>query len=321
MYKRNISVGLKRIKYTTPEKWYVRDKWAQYAFGRKQKNERDFIRLLTLTSTKCYDVRFFKDRGLLLTTDTGYEPASVTFCEYNPERYVLIRNSLPGAQDFCGKIEQFVDAGSTHLPHRAERWFPYDVINLDFTKPGFRQKGEKTSIMMDTIAKIFMIQGFKKQSFTLFLTLPAIKRGNDATGISQLDECLRSNLEDNYPDFKDKFLKKYPNGKILKYREFLLTVVSKLIIKYGQSGSFDIQCQERCTYKGARAVMITFVFDCEYIGLPSGYGGANPADILAKRYPKRILEILEREYEDINEKFTGDPQLEKRYLQYANKYG
>jgi hypothetical protein len=67
--------------------------------------------------------------------------------------------------------------------------------------------------------------------------------------------------------------------------------------------------------------MITFVFDCEYIGLPSGYGGANPADILAKRYPKRILEILEREYEDINEKFTGDPQLEKRYLQYANKYG
>jgi hypothetical protein len=308
--------------YNTPEKWYVRVKWAYYAFERKRKNKRDFIRLLTLTSTKCYDVLLLKDLGVILTTNTGYSPLSVTFCECDPERYVLIRNSLPGARDFGGKIEQFVDAGSTHLSPRAEKWFPYDVINLDFTKPGFRHKGEKTSITMDTISKILLIQKFKKQSFTLFLTLPAIRSGDDSTGISQLEECLRTNLENGYSDFKREFKKRYPKMEITNYREFLLTVVPKLIIKYGQTESFDIHCRERCTYvnTGARAVMITFIFDCECIGLSEGYGGSNPAEILANRYPKRILEILTTKYRDINEEFAKDRKLLEKYLQYTTKY-
>ncbi len=308
--------------YNTPEKWYVRDKWVKYALERKTKNQRDFIRLLTLTSTKCYDVEFFKDKGLLQTTETGYTPDSVTFCECNHERYVLIRNRLPGARDFFGELEHFVGAGSPGFTKRAQKWFPYDVINLDYTKPGFRQKGKKTSIMMDTISKIFMIQGFRKQSFTLFLTLPAIRRGNDAGGREQLKECLRSNLGGKYSEFESNFLKKYPGVRFPSYREFLLVVVPKLIIRYGQSENFDIQCQERCTYigKGARAVMITFVFDCEYVGLPDGYGGENPADILAKQYSKRILEIIEKEYEDINEKFAKNSHLQEKYSQYIHRH-
>jgi len=308
--------------YNTPEKWYVRDKWAKHALERKKKNHRDFIRLLTLTSTKCYDVKFFRDNELLLMTEVGYAPESVTFCEHNNERYVLIRNRLPGARDFFGDLEYFVGAGSPGFTSRAQRWFPYDVINLDFTKPGFRQKGKKTSIMMDTVSKIFMIQGFKKQSFTLFLTLPAIRKGNDMTGKRQLNECLNSNLGGKYSKFEDNFLKKYPGGKFPSYREFLLVVVPKLIIRYGQGENFDIQCQEKYTYigKGAKAVMITFIFECEYVGLSNGYGGENPADILARIYPTRILEIIERGYEDINKKFTQDPCLKGKYSQLTDKY-
>ena len=308
--------------YNSPEKWYVREKWAAHASQRKQKSGKNFVNLLTLTSTKCYDIRFFKDKGLLLTTPTGYAPESLTYCEYIYERYVLIRNLLPQARAFSGKIENLVDAGDTHVSQRAQRWFPYDVINLDLTKPGFRQRGEKTSTMMETITKLFVIQGLKRQSFTLFLTLPAIKRGDDETGISQLDLCLKGNLEDDYPDFKTKFLEKYPNAKIPSYREFLLVVVPKLIVKYGQSENFDTSCSYRCTYinEGARAVMTSFIFDCEYIGLAAGYGSQNPTEILATQYPTRIQEIIETEHEDINKKFAGDPQLKEKYLQYGRIY-
>lgn len=307
--------------YNTPEKWYVREKWVRYAQERKDKNRRDFIRLLTLTSTDCYDIEFFRDKGLLLFTDTGYAPESVTFCEYIQERYVLIRNRLPGARDFFGKLEALVGVGNTRLTHRAERWFPYDIINLDFTKPGFRHREKKTSLMMDTISKIFMIQGFKEQSFSLFLTFPAIRSGNDAAGRQQLNNCLNSNLGGRYPDFERFFLEKYPDAIISNYREFLLVVAPKLLIKYGQSGNFDVRCRERCTYinRGARAVMVTFIFDCEYVGLPNDYGGDNPADILARQYPTRILEIIEREYEDINNKFSQDQRLEQRCLKYTIK--
>jgi hypothetical protein len=307
--------------YNTPEKWYVRDKWVRYAQERKDKNDRDFIRLLTLTSTNCYDVEFFRDKGLLLLTETGYAAETVTFCEYIQERYVLIRNRLPGARAFFGKLEGLVGAGSTCLTHRAERWFPYDIINLDFTKPGFRHGEKKTSLMMDTVSKIFVIHGLKEQSFSLFLTFPAIRRADDEGGIEQLDNCLKSNLGGRYPDFENTLLEKYPRAEIRNYREFLLVVAPKLVIKYGQGRNFDIECRERCTYvnTGAKAVMVTFVFECEYVGLPNNYGGENPGDILARQYPTRILEIIEREHEDINSILSQNGRLKERYLKHTRK--
>jgi len=301
--------------YNSPQKWYVRTKWVHYASRRKERSGKNYINLLTLTSTKCYDIKLFQQEGLLLTTDTGYAPESVTFCECNSERYVLIRNSLPGAQDFCGKIEVFVAAGSSHLTPRAQRWFPYDVVNLDFTTPGFRQKGEKTSITMQTISKIFKIQRLKSHSFTLFVTLPAIENGNDVTGKTELTNCLKSNLDGNYPDFEKNFLRKYPKKSFHDHREFLLVVVPKLIIKYGQSESFDTKCLERCCYinEGAKTTMVTFMFDCEFISLQDGYGGKNPTEILAELYQGRVVEILEHDFEDINARFAQEPELRQHY--------
>ena len=302
--------------YNSPEKWHVRTKWVHYASRRKERSGKNYINLLTLTSAKCYDIKLFQQEGLLLTTDTGYAPESVTFCECNSERYVLIRNSLPGAQDFGGKIEDFVAAGSAHLTPRAQRWFPYDVVNLDFTTPGFRQKGEKTSITMQTISKIFTIQRLKSHSFTLFVTLPAIEHGNDVTGKTELTNCLNNNLDGSYPNFEKNFLQKYPEKAFPDYREFLLVIVPKLIIKYGQSENFDTKCLERCSYinEGARTVMVTLIFDCEFIGLNGGYGSKNPAEILAELYQPRILEILEHDFEDINARFAKEPELRQHYL-------
>jgi len=308
--------------YNSPQKWHIRTKWIHYASRRKEKSGKNYINLLTLTSTKCYDIKLFQQEGLLLTTDTGYARRSLTFCEYHPERYARIRNLLPGARDWRGKLEKFVDAGRSYVSDRAQRWFPYDVINLDFTKPGFRQKEEKTSITMQTISKIFMIQRLKSHSFTLFVTLPAIEEDNDITGKTELDNCLNSNLDGSYPDFEKNFLQKYPEKAFPDYREFLLFVVPKLIIKYGQSENFDTKCLERCSYinEGAITVMVTLIFDCEFIGLQDGYGSKNPAEILAELYQPRILEILDHDFEDINARFAEEPELRQRYLKFRQTF-
>ena len=300
--------------YNSPQKWFVREKWVQNAVNRKRTNGRDFIRFLTLTSTKIYDIEFFRENELIATTKTGYNPESITFCEYVPERYARIQNRLPGARAFLGSFEQFVGAGDLGQSNRASKWFPYDVINLDFTRPCFNQKGKKTSHAMDAIEKVFDLQKLKKQSFSFFLTLPALKSGDDSTGISKLNDCLSSNLRNEYGELKDKILEKYPRKKFPSYREFLLFMVPKLIIRYGQNFTFDVICQERYTYiaEGAKAVMITFIFDCEYVGLPNGYGGENPSDILAESYPLRIMDLLEKEFENINEKFERDVRLKEK---------
>ena len=44
--------------FNSPQKWFVREKWSEYATIRKDSNRRSFIRYLTLTSTKTYDVDF-----------------------------------------------------------------------------------------------------------------------------------------------------------------------------------------------------------------------------------------------------------------------
>lgn len=302
--------------FNSPQKWFVREKWVEYATIRKNSNRRPFVRYLTLTSTKTYDVDFFREKGLISTTNAGYLPESVTFCEYIPERFARIHNRLPGVRGFPGSFETFVGAGRIGQTYKASAWFPYDVINLDFTAPCFRQRGRRTSITMDAIEKVFDFQKLEKQSFSLFLTLPALRSGDDPTGISQLNECLSANLRNRYRNLREKFFQIYPRRRFPSYREFLLFVVPKLIIRYGQNYTFDVICQERFTYiaEGARTVMITFIFDCEYVGLPNGYGGENPSDILAERYPQRIMDLLEKEFENINEKFERDRPLKEKYV-------
>lgn len=309
--------------YNTAEKWFMRAKWLDFALNRKKTNKKKFIRLLTLTSIKAYDINFLCEKGLIQTTATGYLPESIAFCERDPERFTRIRNNLPGARAYQGTFEEFVGAGSIGFTDRARKWFPFDVINLDFSGPMFRHKGRNTSIVVDAISKMFMMQGFTKQSFTLFLSLPAVKRWDDEVGKKQLSDCLNVNLTSKETTkFKEAFEQKYRSKGINRYYEFLLVTVPKIIIKYGQSQNFDVGCLGRYTYIGESATtkMVSFIFDCEYRGLPNGYGGENPASILARVYPDRVLKIIEQDYVDINKIFEENPEIKKQYIAYKKEY-
>jgi len=308
--------------YNTSEKWFVREKWAHYALIRKDRNKREFIRLLTLTSIKAYDIIFLSKKGLIQTTDTGYSPESVAFCEKNPERYTRIYNCLPGARGYQGTFEEFVGAGNIGFTDRAKKWFPFDVINLDFSGPMFRHEDSNTSKVMDAILKMFMIQEFTKQSFTLFLSVPAVKKWDDETGRKQLSDCLSVNLtSQETTKFKEAFEQKYPSKQINSYYQFLLVTVPKIIIKYGQSKNFDVDCLDRFTYIGenAQTKMVSFIFDCEYKGLPNGYGGENPASVLAKVYPDRVLKTITQNYIDINRVFEEQSEIKKKCMEYKKQ--
>ncbi|MCK4326306.1 hypothetical protein KAW55_06075, partial [bacterium] len=198
--------------YNTPEKWFIRERWLKLALDRKNKNKRKFIRLLTLTSIKAYDIIFLCDNGLFQTTDTGYSSESITFCEKRPERYTRIYNTLPGARAYQGTFEEFVGAGDIGFTDRAKKWFPFDVINLDFSGPAFKHHGKNTSKVMEAISKMFMIQSFKKQSFSLFLSIPAVRKWDDDIGRQQLLRCLNTNLKSKETTkFKEAFEQKYPS--------------------------------------------------------------------------------------------------------------
>jgi hypothetical protein len=308
--------------YNTPEKWFIRELWAKFALNRKKKNKKQYIRLLTLTSIKAYDIILLCEKGLIQTTETGYSPESVAFCERDPERYTRIYNTLPGAKAYQGTFEDFVGAGDIGYTDRARKWFPFDVVNLDFSCPMFKHRGRKTSRLIEAILKMFMIQSFKKQSFSLFLSVPAVKKWDDEEGRKQLSDCLKVNLRGKETTkFREVFKQKYPK-KIDGYYKFLLVAVPKLIIKYGQSQTFDVDCLGRYTYIGetARTKMVSFMFDCEYQGLPDGYGGENPTSILAKVYPERVLKIIEKDYVDINKEFDEQPDVKKKYVARKKKY-
>lgn len=321
--KMKFYIGLEDDRvYNTSEKWFVREQWVNFALKRRDKNKRKFIRLLTLTSIKTFDIILFSKNGLIQTTETGYSSESIAFCERDNEVFTRIYNNLPGARAYRGTFEEFVGAGSIEFSNPAKKWFPFDVINLDFSSPMFRQKERNTSKVMDAISKMFMFQDFTKQSFTLFLSLPAIEKGDDDAGKKQLSDCLNVNLtSEETIKFKEAFEQKYPFKQIDFYYQFLLVAVPKIIIKYGQSKNFDVDCLDEYTYIGenARTKMVSFIFDCEYKGLPNGYGGDNPASILARVYPDRVLKIITHNYIDINKMFKEQPAIKERCTEYKKQ--
>jgi hypothetical protein len=313
-----------REALNNPEKWYVRYLWLKYAEERRKKASKDFIKFLTLPGAECFDIRLFKQQGLLKTTATGFDPEHVAFCERDPERYARIGNLLPQARRFNGSYETLMGVGTSGFTRTADRWFPFDVINLDFSGPGFNQPGSSTSRTADAILKTFKLQKSKRSAFSLFITLAANPVWNDVTGKRQLEQCLKSNLTaGSHPEFAKEFITRYPKAlaigsptyQNMQYHEFLLVTVPKLIIKYGSEEWFLVICQEKVAYigEGHSTRMVTFCFECEFIGLPAGYGGNPRSRQLASGYETNTLNALKKQETDVNRLFSLDGGLKKTY--------
>lgn len=317
--------------FNTPQKRYIRHSvWADYATKRKEKDNLSFIRYLTFPAVGCYDVGVLHNLGLLKTLEidgiTKYD--SVGFLEKDHEKFALIQEKLPGARYHQGKYEDFIGAYGENIPDRAQKWFPFDVINLDFTSPLFSSEKNKVT---NAIKRTFEIQKIKHQSFTLFLTLPVRLDGDTEEGKDRLNENLKNNLiNPDMIEFKEKFMEKFPdvniNEKIyaqIEYVDFLLTSIPKMIVSMGAEEMFNVKCNERFSYKGDhyngesanKTLMVKFVFECEYVGRKDGVSGENPIHLLNREYPKRILDFFIRSPININQMFESDGGLKSKYCE------
>lgn len=317
--------------FNTPQKRYIRHSvWADYATKRKENGNLSFIRYFTFPAVGCYDVCVLDNLGLLETIKINglIKYNNVGFCEKDVEKFALIQEKLPGVKYFQGKYEELVGAYGDHIPDKAQKWFPFDVINLDFTLPFFSSNKNK---VIKAIKRTFEIQKINYNSYTLFLTLPA--RANDDTeeGKDQLNDNLKNNLlNSDMIDFKNKFIEKFPgvdlNKKIytqINYVDFLLTSIPKMIVSMGNEEMFNVQCNERFLYVGDhyngdspnRSLMVKFVFECEYVGRRDGLSGDNPILFLSREYPKNILGFFMQSPININQMFESDEELKSKYCE------
>jgi len=296
--------------FNTPQKWYVRRKWLEYSINRMRKNNRSFIRLLTLTCTQVYEIRLLLDNGLLLHTDSGaFDEHCLAFCEMVDHRYVLIRDALPGARNFLGRLEDLVGAGRIGYSNRIDSWFPFDVINLDINECILK----RDSRIIEAIWKLFIIQKMKNQSFTLFLTICSVESGNDKEKIKALYQSFEMNLTEL--DIEEIFHVSFPDGVIKAYHDLQSLIIPKKIIEYGLSEGFDIQYSEKLTYigEGLSTRMLSFIFDCEYCG---------PREIayLGSIRRDRILSILDHSWKDIDQILQEDVEASKVVMDLKSKY-
>ena len=318
--------------FNTPQKKYIRHEvWGKYSGIRKEKSQLDFIEYLTFPAEGCYDIKILENMGLLrilhINGQTKYK--SVGFCETDPEKFARIQKKLPDAKYHNGEYEELVGAYNSELPEKAQRWFPFDVINLDFTSPLFNKYSANKEKVTMSILRTFQIQKIQRRSYTLFLTLPARQHGDVLRGKEKLDSIVKENLENPRQErFREKFYEKYdvdPSHNIfdqIEYREYLLMSIPKMVINMGIRENFDVVCCERFSYRGDhyngrknKTNMLTFVFECELIGNPDGYSGQNPVDILHERYPARVLEYFTSTYTKINDLFESDIELKTKYLE------
>lgn len=295
--------------FNTVNKAYIRKRWIEYSMGRKRKCSRDYLKVFTLSGVDCRDVRCFLENGLLKVGKTGFEEDTLTFCENITERYVLIKNALPGARSYKGDYKDFIGKRSIGFSSKADDFFPFDIINLDFTGPGFSHSNYGTSNTMNSIRKTLEAQKGKRQSFTLFLTLTAEKHLDNEQGIRALNRCISENNR-SYVDFKDAYDSRFPEGDYKSYQDYIHLGVSKIIIKWGAENSFDVILKECLTYIGGgqnNNRMMCFIFDCEYVGLPNSYEGTPPP--IDEIYLSRIITILENDLIDVDTLISSDSSL------------
>jgi hypothetical protein len=315
--------------FNTPEKRFVREHWYDIASKRKITNAVSFVNYCTFPGKECLDVLRLKD--LLKTTNVGYDKDSLTVIEKNIETLTDIRNKLPGAKSYSGNFEDLVrDAWNNRLtvpqvaqdqvrpPETPYAYFPYDVINLDYTGAGFKHRGNEASAEMSAIDHLFELQAFARKSFSLYLTFVSNKGADDAEGKNALNTCLVQCLKKpQNRNFLESFKKIYPKEKTpyfdsMQYHDFLMVSVPIAIINYGFRKSFIVNCRKRFVYVGTGNAMkmVSFIFDCDFSNTTeyADTHESNQSDFKARN----LLNILQA-HVDINQHFKKNPDIRKKF--------
>lgn len=292
--------------YNTPQKWYIRKKWVEHALIRKSRISSDNLKILTLTCCEVYEIKYFIDNGIILMNGNTFDE-NLTFCEKAAQRFALIQKKLPGARSHYIAFEDFIISHDTTITGSLNKWFPFDIINLDFNECVFKQRTK----FFNAIKKLFIIQKMKKSSFNLFLTINLIANEHHSSSRVIFDELLENNIR---TEELTQIRETLQNIKFDNYNKYISCLVPKFIIEEGFKNNFDVKLQESMIYVGEGNItqMISLVFDITFHETPR-------ITLPPSLTINRILEIV-KDPQDINSILEFDSSLMQEMQRLVEQY-
>lgn len=249
----------------SPVKHYVRlNGWLPSARTRYERVNRP-LRLFTLCGEDAIDVRLFAAERLIEKDSRGFP--GVSWCELSPETASILRTKLGRvSRSFLGTLEK--------LSQTAEfkEWFPFDVINLDFTSLPFPRSQPPFNSTWVAVTTILACQQTHRAGCELFLTFNADRSPANDDAVNQLVSLVETNFESRNWS-RDLFMS--TSGGVLpadlsssQYDKFLLIALPKFVGRLAADQGFGVRELGRFAYTrhppGRRPYRITkFTFSLE----------------------------------------------------------
>jgi len=276
-------------------KHYVRMQgWLPPCMDRKTKlgKKRD-IRYFTLCAAKAIDV-FMLERAKVLKRTSDNYLHGVWFCEGDSDQFQeinrLIRTperGFPVSLEDMVLFEPSVNSGkqrsrlnpggridsegraALRLQDHHDNLlaaFPFDIINLDLTRPLFPRKQPVVSRLMRTILRILDWQMDKPlpesmggrliDEFTLFLTVHVDEGATNRDGVDKLTTLIERNI-DVRGEFRHQWAAEFSSTSpaelaISDFERFLCLGLPKLLIERGIDRGWDVISERRFLYKRLR---------------------------------------------------------------------
>lgn len=280
-------------EFNSPEKKFIRQNWVEFAT--RINPEKENFSMIALTTESLDDLNLFADNGFydidhlesgLIRFNKGrfkcFETKGTTYrklIKLLPNEFVI-----PGEIGFeIGKEynQVFVELGES-------KSFPCDVINLDFTSS--ISNVTKRDIL-NVFKWIFEFQRKYNKDYSLFITFSNTNGENEIDILNKFEEIIQENISNTHTDFKLKFEEKYSSMAELKtnsYNQFLVTGISKFLVKFASENKFKLDDFKFYTYDKERHKMISLLFNFKFVT-----GNIPPINIYREDCTKCLEDIEE----------------------------
>lgn len=219
--------------YIDIKKHYVRMHGWLPVFTRYSELRRTKVKYLTLCAKRAIDVRYFRQKDVLVHDDGDKKYPTVAFIEKESQDFATIAETLGTTLLGIKRGLEEVILSPTTFPddHKALlATFPYDVVNLDFTGDVVPQRDHPYSSTLRAIERIITLQHEKgSREWHLFLTFRACRATSNEDANSQISAKVQDNLAD--PGLKAAYGSRPAPPQMLNsnYTEFLRIGIPKYL--------------------------------------------------------------------------------------------
>ncbi len=204
------------------------------------------MRLFTLCGEDALDVQLFANEGLITADARGYP--DVSWCEGSQETASVLRAKLGRVRrSYFGRLEDLAKGGTF------AKWFPFDMVNLDFTSRPFPRSQPPFNSTWDVVKSVLQEQSRNQTGFELFLTFNADRDPANEEAVHQLVNVV----EDNFSSrewAREAFLETADGASpadlsCQEYDKFLLLALPKFLARLAADESMSVSNLGRFAYE------------------------------------------------------------------------